>query len=144
MNEIKTLRERRYRTATGSAREAVEIKQQIPNAANDRVPDAVWDSLQAAGVEAVERMRDMLAPVSFAAMKDADRLKLLSLALDRAYGKADAGVKRSVKVTLSADGADAVAASLARLDAATHLPEYRATGPSAAPADAPIGAKGVK
>ena len=142
MNEIKTLRERRYRTATGSTREAVEFKQQIPNAANDRVPDAVWNALQAAGVDAVERMRDMLAPASFAAMKDADRLKLLSLALDRAYGKADAGIKRSVKVTLSADGADAVAASLARLDAAASLPEYRGTAARAAPADAPTGAKG--
>lgn len=107
--------------------QVVEIKEKMSGPAssqNERIPESVWAVLQGAGAEAAERLRDMLEPSAFERLKHRDQLSLLGMALDRAYGRPDPGIKRSVEVSLSGEGNDAVAASLARLATSVTLPEY--------------------
>jgi hypothetical protein len=125
MSDINRIRRRRAAKATTDDGQTVEIIEEIDNPVGDRMPDAVWHLLQGAGVTAANRLQDMLKPIAFKALASKDKMRLIELALSRAYGRPDAGVKRSVQVNLSATGADAVAASLERLSIATDLPEYR-------------------
>ncbi len=131
MSDIKRLRAKKAKLSGGVTGEVIDFTSEIENPVNDRVPDAVWDMMQQAGVEATHRLAEMLEPHRFDKMQPKDQMRLISMAQDRAFGRPDAGVKRSVSVNISA-GDDAVAASLSRLDAARDLPEYRAQsgGPS--------------
>lgn len=124
MSNFKRLREKRIESGSGRSSQVVEITQQIRNAATDRIPDDVWHVLQENGREAAHLLADQLKPHNFNSLAPKDKRALISLALERAYGKADPGIKRSVQVQLSASGNDAVAASLARLSDAMTLPEY--------------------
>ena len=80
------------------------------------IPDHVWHTLQAAGEKAVSRLYQILAGSRFMQMAPTAQKALIELALNRAYGLP---VRKSIEVHV--DGADAIAASLAELDA--QLPE---------------------
>ena len=130
MSKFKGLREKRRQQEGEQAAQVIDFVAEISNPVSDRMPDAVWQTIQGVGVEAVARLSELLQPERFNALNDRDKLRLIQLATDRAYGKADAGVKRTVQVNLSATGNDAVAASLERLNKAAHLPEYRDVTPA--------------
>lgn len=101
------------------------------------IPPDVWDHLQQAGSLAAERLHELLAAPSFTRLRPSDQIKLIDLALVRAYGPP---IKREVSLALSGDVSDAVAESLGRL-AAAPLPEMSAADPSPRPARRRRGAK---
>ena len=109
----------------------VEPKLTAENYAPGTIPDHVWRLLGSAGEAAAVRLQHMLTDHDqWAALKQGERLRLVELAMNRAYGPP---VKREVKLTGKLD-ADAVQASLSRLSDAMDLPEYRGAG--SAPANA--------
>lgn len=122
-NRIEEIR-KRYQSDDGG--QVIDLSAEIQNADPERVPQHVWAVLQAAGEEAAAKLLALLRSPSFDRLSVRDQARLMTLAMDRAYGKADGGLKRSVKVHLSADGQDAVTASLERLSGAATLPEHRA------------------
>ena len=94
----------------------------------DHIPEHVWHLLQQAGEVAAQRLHDLLSKPSFARLRPSEQIKLVDLALTRAYGQP---IKREVRIDLSGGDADAVAASLARITG--RLPEYRDITPDPAP-----------
>ncbi len=135
MNSFSRLRAKRIEGGDGQVSEAVEITQQINNAASDRIPDDVWATIQACGREGVERLKEELKPHNFSTLAAKDKRALMIFAIERAYGKADPGVKRSVQVQLSATGNDAVRQSLDALGSKLTLPEYANAAHSPADSD---------
>ena len=133
MNRINRLRAKRLsgkgEIVEGDSGQVIDMAAQIVNPASDRMPNEVWALVQGSGVEAAHRLSEMLQPTKFNALAAKDKMRLIELAMSRAYGRPDAGVKRSVQVQLSASGNDAVAASLARLNKAADLPEYSTQTP---------------
>lgn len=74
------------------------------------VPDHVWTALQMAGEAAAVRLAEILRSPKFTMYPPAAQKSLIELALTRAYG---ATTRKTVKVTLSSNGNDAIATSLA-------------------------------
>jgi hypothetical protein len=91
---------------------------------NERIPDHDWTLIQENGTLATQRLNELLKSKRFHRLKASEQARLIQIAQDRAYGRPDPGIKRSVKLTLSG-GADATAQALADLTAKARLPEYR-------------------
>lgn len=85
------------------------------------IPSHVWQLLQQAGEEAAQRLNELLSSPSFHKQKTSDQVRLIELALVRAYGLP---VRRQISVELSSKDGDAIAASLSSL--ADRLPERNA------------------
>jgi len=90
----------------------------------DDIPPDVWSLIQDNGRLATERLNEILNDPRFIRYSPAAQAKLIQLAQDRAYGRANPGVKR-VEKRVSHELADATAASLNRAKSRLHLPEYR-------------------
>lgn len=95
-----------------------------PDTGLGSIPPETAALLRKAGHAAAEALADWLEPHKLAKLKPGERIRLVELALTRAFGPP---VKREVSVTLSGDVSDAVSASLAALSA-RDLPEMRRTG----------------
>lgn len=89
----------------------------------DNIPHDVWLLIQENGRLATERLNELLNSQRFHRLKASDQAKLIQLAQDRAYGRPDPGVKRTIK-TVSHEMSDATAHSLRLLTDRTSLPEY--------------------
>ena len=95
----------------------------------DNIPHDVWNLIQENGRLATERLNELLNSQRFHRLKASDQAKLIQLAQDRAYGRPDPGVKRSIK-TVSHEMSDATAASLRALSGRMTLPEYSLSRPA--------------
>jgi hypothetical protein len=97
----------------------------IPFAKHERIPEAVYKKIQEAGKLAVDKLVGVLKdPAEFAKFKPTEKLAAIRLAMDRAYGLPDAGVKRQITVTMNPGSRDAIQASLDNLTKAK-FPELR-------------------
>lgn len=122
---IEAKRERRRAGTQEGAPHAApdDVSQDAPHAAPEHVPDDVWQVMQENGRQATQRLQELLTSARFHRLKTSDQARLIALAQERAYGKPDPGVKRSVKV--HAHVSDATALALAKAADRTRLPEYR-------------------
>ena len=96
----------------------------IPLTDNMLIPHDVWQLMQQNGQLATTRLNEMLQAHNFYRLKGSEQTRLIALAQDRAYGKSDAGIKRTIKTTVSVQMRDATAQTLAKLDVRASLPEY--------------------
>ena len=103
----------------------------IENALKDRIPDHLWSLVQEIGEHALNRLFEIVSSSSFHRYKGSDQTKLLAMALERAYGKPDAPVRKSLSLNLNTSDSDAVNAALARLSDTATLPEYQSSEPQA-------------
>lgn len=103
----------------------------VPFAKHERIPAAVYSKVQEAGKLAVDKLIDIFKkPEEFNRFKPTEKLAAIRLAMDRAYGLPDAGVKRQITISMNADSRDAIQASLDALTKA-QLPELRGLGEAA-------------
>lgn len=86
------------------------------------IPAATWAMIQQAGHKAAGRLLELLDGREWSKLKAGDKLRLVELAMNRAYGPP---IKREQRLELRGDVSDAVAASLAKLSS-FDLPELRA------------------
>lgn len=107
--------------------QVVEFTRQSEKSENERISDHDWALMQENGSLATLRLNELLKSKRFHRLKASEQARIIQLAQDRAYGRPDPGIKRSVKLTLSG-GADATAQALADLSAKARLPEYRTSG----------------
>lgn len=125
MQAVSGFRKRDQRVSGGrhsdNVAQVVEFKGQSDN---ERISDQDWLLIQENGSLATLRLNELLKSKRFHRLKASEQARLIQLAQDRAYGRPDPGIKRSVKLTLSA-GADATAQALADLTHKARLPEYR-------------------
>ena len=103
----------------------------IDNALKDRIPDHLWSLVQEIGEHALNRLFEIVSSPTFYKYRGSDQTKLLMMAIERAYGKPDAPVRKSVNLNLSSSDNDAVNAALARLSDNVDLPEYTHTAQNA-------------
>lgn len=134
--------ERKQRVgALRRAETAADVVQVIDNTkqnVSDRIPDDVWDIMQDTGRVATQRLLELLNSTRFHRLRTSDQAKLIQLAQDRAYGRADNGVKRTIKAVITADS-DATATALARMNTRAILPEFnRFQTADVSPADQPL------
>ena len=97
----------------------------IENALKDRIPDHLWSLVQEIGEHGLNRLFEIISSPTFYKYKGSDQTKLLAMAIERAYGKPDAPIRKSVNLNLSSSDTDAVNAALSRLSDNVDLPEYR-------------------
>lgn len=91
--------------------------------------NATYATLQRAGDLGAERLSELLEDdEAWRSFKGSERANLVRLALEYAFGKPDAPIKREVSVQLTADSNDAVAKALRDMAVRSNLPEYAATG----------------
>ena len=125
MSKFNRLRALNENSSAPEMTQAVEIKGKFSGRdINERIPPHVWAILQASGEKAASRLFDLLHSAKFDKLAPRDQAAMINLALTRAYGQADAPVKREVKVKLSNASADAVSAALERLAGSVTLPEH--------------------
>ena len=129
---------RREQTDKRSADVSAEIVKLNNEPHNDSIPADVWAVMQENGRIATERLNELLTSTRFHRLKAGEQAKLIALAQDRAYGRADPGIKRVVKATANRSDMDATSAALARLSSRASLPEYRnASDAEIIPSDPP-------
>lgn len=87
----------------------------------EHVPAHVWHLLQRSGEKAAEKLLDILTSASWAKLPTATQLRVIDLALTRAYGPP---IKREVSVALTGKVSDATSDALAAMSGQP-LPEYR-------------------
>lgn len=101
----------------------IELGEIVPLNQPDNIPSDVWALIQDNGRVATERLSELLNSQRFHRLKASDQAKLIQLAQDRAFGRPDPGVKRTIK-TVSHEIHDATAHSLRNLQTRLTLPEY--------------------
>lgn len=119
----------------------IEMGEIIPLNQPDNIPSDVWALIQENGRLATERLNELLNSTRFHRLKASDQAKLIQLAQDRAYGRPDPGVKRTIK-TVSHEIHDATAYSLRDLQSRLALPEYSRAAPSGVAPDRPLSLSG--
>lgn len=91
---------------------------------SDRIPDHVWRTLARSGESAVTRLEGMLNERNFDKLKGSEKIALIRLGIEYAFGKPEAPVKRVITANVG-DNVDAVFASMQRLASKAALPEYK-------------------